>query len=57
MKLSARNVLRGTIRKIEIGAVNALVTLAIAPGVEVVSIVTADSVVRLDLLKAKQPTL
>ena len=47
MKLSARNVLRGTIRKIEIGAVNAQVTLAIAPDVEVVSIITADSVVRL----------
>ena len=44
MKLSARNVLRGTIRKIEIGAVNAQVTLAIAPDVEVVSIITAESV-------------
>ena len=35
MKLSARNVLRGTIRKIEIGAVNAQVTLEIAPVVAV----------------------
>ena len=53
MKLSARNVLRGTIRKIEIGAVNAQVTLAIAPDVEVVSIITAESVVRLDLFEGK----
>ena len=49
MKLSARNVLRGTIRKIEIGAVNAEITLEIAPGVEVVSIITANSVERLNL--------
>ena len=53
MKLSARNVLRGTIRKIEIGAVNAEVTLEIAPGVEVVSIITANSVERLNLFVDK----
>jgi len=46
MKLSARNVLSRDDRKIKIGAVNAQVTLAIAPDVEVVSIITADSVVR-----------
>jgi molybdopterin-binding protein len=49
MKLSARNVLHGTIRKIEIGALNAEITLEIAPGVEVVSIITANSVERLNL--------
>jgi molybdopterin-binding protein len=49
MKISARNVLRGTVRKIEIGAVNAQVTLEIAPGVQVVSIVTVDSVKSLGL--------
>jgi molybdate transport system regulatory protein len=53
MKLSARNVLRGTIRKIEIGAVNAELTLEIAPGVEVVSIITANSVERLNLFVDK----
>ena len=53
MKLSARNVLRGTIRKIEIGAVNAEITLEIAPGVEVVSIITANSVERLNLFVDK----
>jgi molybdopterin-binding protein len=53
MKLSARNVLRGTIRKIEIGAVNAEITLEIAPGVEVISIITANSVERLNLFVDK----
>ena len=53
MKLSARNVLRGTIRKIEIGAVNAEITLEIAPGIEVVSMITANSVERLDLFVDK----
>ena len=53
MKLSARNILRGTIRKIEIGAVNAEITLEIAPGVQVVSVTTADSVARLNLSEGK----
>ena len=53
MKLSARNVLRGTIRKIEIGAVNVEITLEIAPGVEVVSMITANSVERLNLFVDK----
>ena len=53
MKLSARNVLRGTIRKVEIGAVNAEITLEIASGVQLVSIITADSVAALDLSEGK----
>jgi molybdopterin-binding protein len=53
MKLSARNVLRGTIRKIEIGAVNAQITLEIAADVEVVSIITVDSVKRLRLVEGR----
>jgi molybdopterin-binding protein len=53
MKLSARNVLRGTIRKVEIGAVNAEITLEIASGVQVISIITADSVAGLDLSEGK----
>jgi molybdopterin-binding protein len=51
MKISARNVLRGTVRNIEIGAVNAQVTLEVAPGVTVVSIITAESVNRLKLVQ------
>ena len=41
--VSARNVLSGTVRSIEIGAVNAEIELEIAPGVTVVSIITTDA--------------
>lgn len=49
MKLSARNALPGTIRAIEEGAVNAEVTLELAPGLTVVSIITLDAVKNLNL--------
>ena len=54
MKISARNSLRGTVRKIQPGAVNAEVTLEIAPGIEVVSIVTRDAVADLQLAVGRQ---
>jgi molybdopterin-binding protein len=43
MKISARNSIPGTVRKIDIGAVNAEITLEIAPGIQVVSIITKDA--------------
>jgi molybdopterin-binding protein len=49
MKLSARNTLPGIIRKIELGAVNAEVTLELAPQLTVVSVITHDAVKSLDL--------
>jgi molybdopterin-binding protein len=49
MKLSARNSLSGVIRKIELGAVNAEVTIEVAPGVTIVSIITIDAVRNLGL--------
>jgi molybdate transport system regulatory protein len=49
MKISARNTLPGTIRAIEPGAVNAEVTLELAPGLTVVSIITMDAVKSLNL--------
>lgn len=49
MKLSARNSLPGTIRKIQPGAVNAEVTIELAPGLEIISIVTIDAVEDLGL--------
>jgi molybdopterin-binding protein len=51
MEISARNVLRGIVRNIEIGVVNAEVTIEIAPGVSIVSMITAESVSRLKLAK------
>jgi molybdopterin-binding protein len=44
MKISARNMLPGTVRAIVPGAVNAEVTLEIAPDIVVVSIITNDAV-------------
>ena len=49
MKISARNILKGRITRIVDGAVNCEVTLEIAPGVEIVSIITKSSVHSLGL--------
>jgi molybdopterin-binding protein len=49
MKISARNILRGRVRRVVEGAVNCEVTLEIAPGVEIVSIITKTSVESLGL--------
>ncbi len=54
MKISARNTLAGTVRKIERGAVNAEVTLDLAPGLQIVSIITLDAVDSLGLKEGKQ---
>lgn len=49
MKLSARNLIPGTIKAVTVGMVNAEVVIEIAPGVEVVSVITKNSVERMDL--------
>lgn len=49
MKLSARNLIPGKIKDITVGMVNAEVVIEIAPGVEVVSVITKNSVERMDL--------
>lgn len=49
MKISARNTLPGVIRKIEPGAVNAEVTIELAPQLTVVSVITLDAVKSLNL--------
>ena len=49
MKISARNTLPGTVRKIEPGAVNAEVTIELAPNLSVVSIITLEAVRSLGL--------
>ena len=53
MQISARNVLKGKVVKIVQGAVNCEVTLEIAPGVEIVSIITKASVESLGLAEGK----
>jgi len=49
MKISARNLFSGTIRKIVRGPVSTEVTIRIAPGVEIVSVITTHSAKRLKL--------
>ena len=53
MKVSARNTLPGVVKSIKRGAVNAEVTLEIAPGLNVVSVITLDAVRSLGLNKGK----
>lgn len=54
MKISARNVLKGTVKQITIGAVNAEVVLELPGGSEIVSIITISSVERLGLAEGKE---
>jgi molybdopterin-binding protein len=53
MKLSARNVIKGKIKTLEVGAVNVEVIVEIAPGIEITSIVTKKSSDRLGLAVGK----
>jgi molybdopterin-binding protein len=54
MKLSARNLLKGKIAKITIGAVNAEVELELGDKQVIVSIITINSVKRLGLEVGKE---
>ncbi|HEY9658737.1 MAG TPA: molybdopterin-binding protein [Allocoleopsis sp.] len=54
VQISARNVLKAKIKRIVKGSVSAEVTLVIAPGVELVSIVTRASADKLGLKKGKE---
>ncbi|WP_119068968.1 TOBE domain-containing protein [Aggregatilinea lenta] len=54
MKLSARNTLKGTVKKVTPGAVNAEVVIEVAGGVEIVSIITMESMKSLGLEVGKE---
>jgi molybdopterin-binding protein len=54
MKISARNQLKGKIKKITKGAVNSEVTLELAEGLEIISIITNSSVKNLGLKEGKE---
>jgi molybdopterin-binding protein len=54
MEISARNALKATVKKVVAGSVNSEVTLEIAPGVEVVAIITKSSADKLGLSEGKQ---
>jgi molybdopterin-binding protein len=54
MKLSARNILKGTVTKITQGAVNSEIVIELPGGMEIVSIITRGSVKSLGLKKGKE---
>jgi molybdopterin-binding protein len=54
MEISARNSLKSTVKKVVPGAINTEVTLEIASGVEVVTIITKSSSEKLGLVEGKQ---
>ncbi len=53
MKLSARNTLKGTIKKIILGAVNAEVIIELPGGDQITSVVTKEAVASLELSEGK----
>ena len=54
MKISARNVLKGTVKEIHDGAVNVEVVVEVAPGIEMTSIITKTSAAYLELAVGKE---
>jgi len=54
MEISARNTLKGKVKRVQPGAVNTEVTVELTPGLEVVAIITKESAERLDLSKGKE---
>ena len=53
MKISARNILKGTVKHLEPGAVNAEITVELPSGQELVSVITMQSVRNLQLAPGK----
>jgi len=54
MKISARNVLKGTVKKVTQGAVNSEVLVSLPGGLEMVSVITKTSAKNLGLKKGKK---
>ncbi|MGA2247439.1 MAG: TOBE domain-containing protein [Verrucomicrobiota bacterium] len=53
MRISARNVIPGRVTNIKKGPISAIVTIEIAPGIEIVSSITAGSASSLKLKKGQ----
>lgn len=54
MKISARNVFKGTVKQLTEGAVNTEVVVELPGGIEVVSIITRHSAMALELAVGKE---
>lgn len=53
MKISARNILKGKVKQVKLGAVNAEVIVELPGRAEIVSIITKESAQNLKLAKGK----
>ena len=53
MQISARNALKGIVKKVEVGSVNTEILLEVAPGVEITAIITKASAETLGLTEGK----
>ena len=54
MKISARNVLKATVKQITEGAINNEVILVLSNGLEITSVITKSSVKNLELKEGKE---
>ena len=54
MKVSARNVFKGKVKRVDHGAVNSEVIVALPNGLEIVSIITKSSAESLDIKAGKE---
>lgn len=54
MKLSARNTIKGTIKQVILGPVSAEVLLRVAPGIDIVAVISTSSAKSLKLKKGKK---
>ena len=54
MKISARNVLKGKVKRVVQGSVNSEITLELPGGVEIISVITKTSAKNLALAKGKE---
>jgi len=54
MKVSARNVFKGKVKRVDHGAVNSEVIVALPNGLEIVSIITKSSAGNLDIKAGKE---
>ncbi len=53
MRISARNVIKGKVKKVIHGAVNSEITIELPGGAEIVSVITKSSAKNLKLVKGK----
>jgi molybdopterin-binding protein len=57
MKISARNTLKGTVKKVVQGMVSSEVTVELPGGIEIVSVITKTSAENLALAEGKEVTV